>query len=61
MVGPVTHEILADQPDSVYIKWEEPQSPNGMIILYELHYKRLGDQEVSTPHTFDLSASALCV
>ncbi|XP_062306973.1 insulin receptor-like [Osmerus eperlanus] len=45
MVGPVTHEILADQPDSVYIKWEEPQSPNGMIILYELHYKRLGDQE----------------
>uniref|UniRef100_A0A8C3AAE6 Tyrosine-protein kinase receptor n=3 Tax=Cyclopterus lumpus TaxID=8103 RepID=A0A8C3AAE6_CYCLU len=29
----------------VHITWQEPVSPNGMIILYEVNYKRLGDTE----------------
>ncbi|XP_060783109.1 insulin receptor a isoform X1 [Neoarius graeffei] len=30
---------------SVHIRWAEPKAPNGMIILYEVNYKRLGDTE----------------
>uniref|UniRef100_A0A8C3G6Z1 Tyrosine-protein kinase receptor n=1 Tax=Cyclopterus lumpus TaxID=8103 RepID=A0A8C3G6Z1_CYCLU len=30
----------------VHITWQEPVSPNGMIILYEVNYKRLGDTEL---------------
>uniref|UniRef100_A0A674MS96 Tyrosine-protein kinase receptor n=1 Tax=Takifugu rubripes TaxID=31033 RepID=A0A674MS96_TAKRU len=34
----VTHEIVAAEPPYVLIKWKEPQSPNGLIILYEVFY-----------------------
>eukprot|EP00064_Thunnus_orientalis_P015399 superscaffoldBa00002846_g15451 len=30
---------------TVDITWQEPLAPNGMIILYEVNYKRLGDSE----------------
>lgn len=30
---------------SVHIRWAEPKEPNGMIILYEVNYRRLGDTE----------------
>ncbi|KAJ8408227.1 hypothetical protein AAFF_G00256410 [Aldrovandia affinis] len=47
IVGPVTHEIM--DSDLVQVKWQEPKAPNGIIILYEVNYKRLGDQsEVGT-------------
>ncbi|XP_015220966.1 insulin receptor b isoform X1 [Lepisosteus oculatus] len=42
IVGQVTHEVLTN---TVHIRWQEPKSPNGMIILYEVNYKRLGDSE----------------
>ncbi|XP_077580659.1 insulin receptor a [Stigmatopora nigra] len=30
---------------TAYVTWEEPAAPNGMIILYEVNYKRIGDVE----------------
>ncbi|KAI5609833.1 insulin receptor b precursor, partial [Silurus asotus] len=45
IVGRVTHEILPEEPEFVYVKWQEPKSPNGMIILYEVNYHRLSDNE----------------
>lgn len=36
---------------TVHITWQEPVAPNGMIILYEVNYKRLGDTEVKNAHT----------
>lgn len=42
-MGPITYEV---SEYSVHIRWMEPKAPNGMIILYEVHYKRLGDTEV---------------
>ncbi|KAM4605480.1 insulin receptor a [Polymixia lowei] len=42
IVGPIMYEVV---DYSVHIKWQEPKSPNGMIILYEVNYKRLGDTE----------------
>ncbi|KAM9460613.1 insulin receptor b [Clarias gariepinus] len=45
IMGPVTPEILAEEPEFVYIKWQEPKSPNGMIILYEVSYHRVSDNE----------------
>ncbi|KAI4890125.1 hypothetical protein NFI96_004987 [Prochilodus magdalenae] len=47
ILGPVTHEILPEEPEFVYIKWQEPKAPNGMIILYEVNYHRVSDNEVS--------------
>lgn len=35
---------------TVHITWQEPVAPNGMIILYEVNYKRLGDSEVKNVH-----------
>ncbi|XP_051981156.1 insulin receptor-like, partial [Xyrauchen texanus] len=43
IVGAVTHEILPEEPEFVYIKWQEPRAPNGMIILYEVKYLRMSD------------------
>lgn len=43
----VTHEIVSAEPPYVLIKWKEPQSPNGLIILYEVFYGKIGDAEVS--------------
>lgn len=45
--GPVTHVIEKTEPPSVSIKWNEPHSPNGLIILYEVFYRKIGDPEVS--------------
>lgn len=52
--GPVTHEIVTAEPPYVLIKWNAPRSPNGLIILYEVFYRRVGDTEVSIRcrHTF---------
>ncbi|KAK6311155.1 hypothetical protein J4Q44_G00192100 [Coregonus suidteri] len=42
IVGPISYDV---SEYSVHIKWLEPKAPNGMIILYEVNYKRLGDTE----------------
>uniref|UniRef100_A0A3B1J7U9 Tyrosine-protein kinase receptor n=1 Tax=Astyanax mexicanus TaxID=7994 RepID=A0A3B1J7U9_ASTMX len=42
IMGPITFEVAEY---SVHIRWIEPKAPNGMIILYEVNYKRLGDTE----------------
>ncbi|CAN9503462.1 unnamed protein product [Ophioblennius macclurei] len=42
ILGPINCEVAKD---SVHITWQEPVAPNGMIILYEVNYKRLGDTE----------------
>uniref|UniRef100_A0A8C1MNK9 Tyrosine-protein kinase receptor n=1 Tax=Cyprinus carpio TaxID=7962 RepID=A0A8C1MNK9_CYPCA len=46
IVGPVTHEFFPDEPEFVYIKWQKPKAPNGMIILYEVKYTRMSDNYV---------------
>ncbi|XP_012779846.2 insulin receptor b [Maylandia zebra] len=45
---PVTHEIVQGEPPYVLIKWNPPINPNGLIILYEVFYKKVGDSEVHT-------------
>ncbi|XP_063003180.1 insulin receptor [Elgaria multicarinata webbii] len=47
IVGPVTHELL--EKNGVHLHWQEPRQPNGLIILYEVNYRRLGEPE-SPPH-----------
>ncbi|XP_068196167.1 insulin receptor a [Antennarius striatus] len=42
IVGPIRYEVTES---TVHITWQEPVAPNGMIILYEVNYKRLGDSE----------------
>ncbi|XP_008328737.1 insulin receptor-like [Cynoglossus semilaevis] len=46
--GPVTHEIVSAEPPYVLIKWNPPLSPNGLIILYEVFYRKVGDTEIHT-------------
>lgn len=53
----VTHEVVAAEPPYVLIKWKEPQSPNGLIILYEVFYGKVGDAEVSV----DQLLQSVCV
>ncbi|TRY92514.1 hypothetical protein DNTS_004168 [Danionella cerebrum] len=43
IVEPVIHEFIPEEPEIVYIHWEEPRTPNGMIILYEVKYLRMSD------------------
>uniref|UniRef100_A0A8D3C4A4 Tyrosine-protein kinase receptor n=1 Tax=Scophthalmus maximus TaxID=52904 RepID=A0A8D3C4A4_SCOMX len=43
IVGSISHEVTEN---SVHITWQEPAAPNGMTILYEVNYKRLGDTEL---------------
>lgn len=43
IVGAINCEV---SEMTVHITWLEPSAPNGMIILYEVNYKRLGDSEV---------------
>ncbi|XP_028672139.1 insulin receptor-like [Erpetoichthys calabaricus] len=43
IVGPVTHEVLEN--NQIHISWKEPEAPNGLIILYDIKYKRVGDTE----------------
>lgn len=56
IVGPIAYEV---SEYTVHIKWQEPKAPNGMIILYEVNYKRLGDTEVRkhTTHTYSTYTS----
>ncbi|XP_038573533.1 insulin receptor a isoform X2 [Micropterus salmoides] len=42
IAGAISCEVTEN---SVHITWQEPVAPNGMIILYEVNYKRLGDTE----------------
>uniref|UniRef100_A0A4X2JTI9 Tyrosine-protein kinase receptor n=1 Tax=Vombatus ursinus TaxID=29139 RepID=A0A4X2JTI9_VOMUR len=42
IVGAVTHEVLENV---VHLRWQEPKHPNGLIILYEVNYWRVGDTE----------------
>ncbi|KAG7525081.1 insulin receptor-like [Solea senegalensis] len=42
IVSPIKYEVTEN---TVHITWQEPLAPNGMIILYEVNYKRLGDTE----------------
>uniref|UniRef100_A0A8C5AFH3 Tyrosine-protein kinase receptor n=1 Tax=Gadus morhua TaxID=8049 RepID=A0A8C5AFH3_GADMO len=55
--GRVTHDMIPDEPNSVFIRWLEPRTPNGLIVLYELFYRKVGDQEVSF-HTACVSRPA---
>ncbi|XP_068020903.1 insulin receptor [Melanerpes formicivorus] len=43
IVGPVTHELV--EKNTVHLKWQEPREPNGLIVLYEVNYGRLGETE----------------
>ncbi|XP_065604897.1 insulin receptor [Cyrtonyx montezumae] len=43
IVGPVTHELV--EKNTVHLKWQEPKEPNGLIVLYEVNYGRLGEAE----------------
>uniref|UniRef100_A0A8C3HKK0 Tyrosine-protein kinase receptor n=1 Tax=Chrysemys picta bellii TaxID=8478 RepID=A0A8C3HKK0_CHRPI len=43
IVGPVTHELV--EKNAVHLKWQEPKEPNGLIVLYEVNYGRLGEPE----------------
>uniref|UniRef100_A0A8C4DUP5 Tyrosine-protein kinase receptor n=1 Tax=Dicentrarchus labrax TaxID=13489 RepID=A0A8C4DUP5_DICLA len=43
IVGPISYDV---SENTVRIAWREPLAPNGMIILYEVNYKRLGDTEL---------------
>lgn len=47
IVGPVTHELV--EKNTVHLKWQEPKEPNGLIVLYEVNYGRLGETEVRIP------------
>ncbi|XP_033839043.1 insulin receptor a [Periophthalmus magnuspinnatus] len=42
IMPPIVYEVVEK---TVHISWREPTAPNGMIILYEVNYKRLGDSE----------------
>ncbi|KAF7242974.1 Insulin receptor [Varanus komodoensis] len=43
IVGPVVYEFL--DRSTINLRWQEPREPNGLIILYEVTYGRLGDPE----------------
>uniref|UniRef100_A0A8C5Q2V6 Tyrosine-protein kinase receptor n=1 Tax=Leptobrachium leishanense TaxID=445787 RepID=A0A8C5Q2V6_9ANUR len=43
IVGPITYTIL--EQNIVHLMWQEPKDPNGLTILYEVHYSRLGETE----------------
>ncbi|XP_066491075.1 insulin receptor isoform X2 [Tiliqua scincoides] len=43
VLGPVIHEFI--DKNIVHLMWQEPKDPNGLIILYEVNYGRLGNSE----------------
>ncbi|XP_027571272.1 insulin receptor isoform X1 [Chiroxiphia lanceolata] len=43
IVGPVSHEVV--EKNTVHLRWQEPKEPNGLIVLYEVNYGRLGETE----------------
>ncbi|XP_023674618.2 insulin receptor-like [Paramormyrops kingsleyae] len=47
IVEPISFEVLEYQLHEyqVHVRWQEPGTPNGMIILYEVVYRRHGDSE----------------
>lgn len=51
ILGPIKCEVTEK---TVHITWMEPQAPNGMTILYEINYKKLGDSEVNTSTGFHI-------
>lgn len=57
ILGKITYEL---SEYSVHIRWAEPKDPNGMIILYEVLYKRLGDTEVRRSSLDSLRALCSC-
>lgn len=59
--GPVTHEIVMAEPPYVLIKWNAPSSPNGLIVLYEVFYSKVGETEVSAWSTSRLLTTAAAV
>ncbi len=61
IVGQVTHEFLPDEPEFVYIKWQEPKAPNGMIILYEVKYMRMSDNYVCVRFILRNSHILMCI
>ncbi|XP_028343123.2 insulin receptor-like, partial [Physeter macrocephalus] len=44
IVGPVTHETFEN--NVVHLMWQEPKEPNGLIVLYEVSYRRYGEEEL---------------
>ncbi|KAM6948796.1 insulin receptor a [Aplochiton taeniatus] len=42
IVGPILFDV---SEYTVHMKWQEPKTPNGMIILYEINYRKQGDTE----------------
>lgn len=58
--GPVTHEIVMAEPPCVLIKWNAPPSPNGLIVLYEVFYSKVGESEVSAQPAFVRTCSTRC-
>ncbi|KAM8961748.1 insulin receptor [Pelodytes ibericus] len=46
IVGSITYEY--QEPNIIHLMWREPKDPNGLTILYEVHYSRLGETEELT-------------
>ncbi|KAG5848045.1 hypothetical protein ANANG_G00132670 [Anguilla anguilla] len=42
ITGPISCDV---SEYSVSVRWTSPREPNGMVLLYELIYRRLGDSE----------------
>lgn len=53
ITGPIKYDVTEN---TVHITWQEPAAPNGMIILYEVNYKRHGDTEVTRPPPFGFAS-----
>uniref|UniRef100_H3A6S8 Tyrosine-protein kinase receptor n=3 Tax=Latimeria chalumnae TaxID=7897 RepID=H3A6S8_LATCH len=46
IVGHVTHQVISSGNDAIIqLRWQEPKEPNGLIILYEVNYRQLGETE----------------
>ncbi|KAG8454851.1 hypothetical protein GDO86_001174 [Hymenochirus boettgeri] len=43
IVGPISYEYM--EPNIIHLKWQEPKDPNGLIVLYEVHYSQVGSNE----------------
>jgi len=39
---------VTNKTGAVYIRWEDPTSPNGLIVAYEIEYIKSNLQNVST-------------
>jgi len=43
----VTVQRANNRTNAVVIKWQDPQKPNGLIVNYEIEYKKANIQNVS--------------